>query len=184
MMLERARSALILVDYQGRLLAAISGVDAVMREAVFLANVARAVGVPVLCTEQNPERLGPTVPELKSLCDRTLAKMSFDASAEGLADLIRAAGEGIDQVVIAGCEAHVCGLQTALGLKQRGLQVFLVPAASGSRRPEDKSLAMQRLAHDGITLVNGEMVAFEWLGACTDPQFKAVQALIKEQPVN
>jgi nicotinamidase-related amidase len=183
MMLDRARSALVLVDYQGRLMPAICGGQAAIQEAVFLARVARAVDVPVVGTEQNPAGLGPNVEEVRALCEQTMPKMHFDAAADGLMDLLGSLGRQIEQVVVAGCEAHVCLMQTALGLQAAGLRVVVVPDACGSRRPADKALAMQRLAQSGTTHVSGEMAAFEWLRSCKDPQFEAVLQLVKERPV-
>ncbi len=180
---DRDRSALVLVDYQGRLMPRIDQGDTAVQEALFLARVANTLGVPVLGTEQNPRALGPNVDELRALCTHTLAKMHFDATTDGLLDLIRATGRPVAQVVVAGCEAHVCLMQTALGLLAAGLQVAVVPDACGSRRPSDKSLALQRLADEGARLVSSEMLAFEWLRSCEDPLFKALLPLIKSRPV-
>jgi nicotinamidase-related amidase len=182
-LLTRERSALLLVDYQARLMPLVAGGAAVVEEGLFLARVACALGVPVVGTEQNPAALGPNVTALRALCQPTLAKMHFDATADGLLDVLRATGRPVDQVVLAGCETHVCLLQTALGLQAAGLQVAVVPQACGSRRAADKALALQRLAQAGATLVSAEMVAFEWLRTCEDPHFKAVLALIKGRPV-
>ena len=183
MNLNRDRCVLVLVDYQGRLMPRIAGGEAAVQEALFLARVAQALDVPVLGTEQNPQALGPNVDELRALCRTTLAKMHFDATADGLLDLIQATGQAVDQVVVAGCEAHVCLMQTALGLLSAGLQVAVVPDACGSRRPSDKTQALQRLAAAGATLVSSEMLAFEWLRSCEYPLFKTVLALIKARPV-
>jgi len=182
MKLDRECSALVLVDYQGRLMPAIAGGEAAVREAVFLAQLARAVGVPVLGTEQNPQGLGPNVEAVRAWCDQTIPKMHFDATADGLVELLGATGRPPKQVVVAGCEAHVCLLQTALGLLAAGLQVAVVPDACGSRRPEDKALAMRRLEHSGATLVCSEMVAFEWLRTCEHGRFRQVLDLLKEAP--
>jgi nicotinamidase-related amidase len=181
-LLDATRCALVLVDYQARLMPFIHDGLVALQHGVFLAQVARALGVPVLGTEQNPQGLGPNDGAVRSLCEHTLVKLHFNASNDGLTELLRARRPQIAQVVVAGCEAHVCLTQTALGLLRDGLQVFVAPAACGSRRPEDKALAMQRLAHSGAVLVNGEMVAFEWLRTCTAPQFKSVLQLVKQLP--
>ena len=182
MMLERERSALVLVDYQRRLMPAIEAGETVIGQAVFLARVARELGVPVVGTEQNPAGLGPNDERVRALCERTLAKVHFDATADALEQHLRSLGRPIDQVVVAGCEAHVCLMQTALGLLRCGLRVVVVPPACGSRRAQDKALAMQRLTQSGALPASGEMVAFEWLRRCTDPKFRAVLELIKEPP--
>ena len=184
MKLVRERSALVLVDYQGRLMPAIADGQAAVQEAVLLARLARTVGVPVLGTEQNPQGLGPNVEEVRALCGQTVPKMHFDATADGLLEGLAATGQPVDEVVVAGCEAHVCLTQTVLGLLAAGLHVAVVPDACGSRRPADKALAMNRLERAGATLVCSEMVAFEWLRSCKDLHFKAVLALIKQRPVD
>jgi nicotinamidase-related amidase len=182
-MLDRNRCALVLVDYQARLMPALADGASVVDAGLFLARVAGALGVKVLATEQNPQSLGPNVDELRALSDHTLPKMHFDATADGLLDLLRSVDPGVKQVVVAGCETHVCLMQTALGLMAAGLATTVVPEACGSRRASDKALALQRLAASGATLASAEMVAFEWLRSASDPQFKTVLSLIKSRPV-
>lgn len=182
MLLDAAHAALVLVDYQARLMPAIHDAENAVRHALYLARVARAVGVPVVGTEQNPGGLGPNDERVRALCDATVGKMHFNACADGLLEVLQARGREVREVVVAGCEAHVCMMQTTLGLAEKGLRVFVVPAACGSRRPEDKALAMQRLAQAGVGLLAGEMVAFEWLRTCEHPRFKEVLNLVKELP--
>ncbi len=176
-LLSREHTALVLVDYQARLMPLVNGGEPVLAAGLFLAQVARTLGLPVVGTEQNPPSLGPNVAALRALCDTTLAKMHFDATADGLLGLLLA--RGARQVVLAGCETHVCLMQTALGLRAAGLHVAVVPEACGSRRPADKALALQRLSAAGVQLLSPEMVAFEWLRSASHPAFKAVQAMIK-----
>ena len=83
------------------------------------------------------------------------------------------------QLVLAGCEAHICVLQTALGLIDAGHEVIVVEDAVGSRRPENRLAALQRLARHGAEIVTTEMVIFEWLGAATNPAFKSALAIVK-----
>jgi nicotinamidase-related amidase len=176
--LDASRSTLVLVDYQARLMPAIHEGARVVAEALRLAEVAQILGVPVLGTEQNPQGLGPNVEALRQRCASTLAKMHFDACEDGLLDLIG----GAEEVVIAGCEAHVCLLQTVLGLRRAGRQVAVVAPACGSRSVLDRELALQRLHEAGALLVSTEMVVFEWLHSCRHPRFKDVLALIKTPP--
>lgn len=182
MLLDRHHAALVLVDYQARLMPVIQDADRIVRHALFLAEVARALGVPVWGTEQNPEALGPNDARVAAACDETLPKMHFSAVPDGLLEAVRARRPGVRQLVMAGCEAHVCLMQTALEAQAGGLQVVVVAEACGSRRAEDKALALQRMAAAGIVLASADMVAFEWLRACTDPAFREVLALIKARP--
>ena len=171
--------ALVLVDYQARLMPAIHAADAISATAVLLAQAARTLGIPVLGTEQYPDGLGANVTAIKAACDRTLSKTHFNACADGLLTALDEAHDHCDQVVIAGCEAHVCMLQTALGLLHAGKQVWVVENASGSRRASDHAAAMRRLEQAGATIVTHEMVLFEWLDDCQHPHFRDILALIK-----
>ena len=82
-------------------------------------------------------------------------------------------------IVLAGCEAHVCLLQTALDLLEDEFDVWVVTDACSSRTERNRDAAFDRLAGAGVELVTTEMVAFEWLRSAEHPEFKAVQALIK-----
>ncbi|CAD5372245.1 Isochorismatase [Rubrivivax sp. A210] len=177
----RRQGLLLLVDYQQRLMPAIHGGAQAVAEAIFLARLARLLGLAVMGTEQNPAGLGPNVAALRELCDTTLPKMHFDACRDGLVPALRAAAPQAREVVVAGCEAHVCLLQTVLGLRRAGFNVHVVADACGSRCAQDHGLAMRRLEGAGAVIVGAEMVAFEWLEACTDAQFRPALALIKQR---
>ncbi len=181
--IDAGGSSLVLVDYQARMMPAIHGADDVVAKALVLARAATLLGVPVLATEQNPDRLGPNTDALARLCAQTVPKTHFDACADGLLGALDAQGPGRGQVVIAGCEAHVCLLQTALGLLRAGRAVYVVENASGSRRPSDHAAAMRRLRHAGASIATHEMVLFEWLHDCRHPRFREVLALVKAEPL-
>ncbi|MFN0182556.1 MAG: isochorismatase family protein [Aquabacterium sp.] len=178
-----ATSALVLVDYQQRLMPALHEGDAAVARGLWLAAVAREIGVPVLGTEQNPDGLGPNLPAVRAACQRTLAKRHFDAAADGLAGALRDLPAAPTQVVVAGCEAHVCLMQTALGLHDAGFEVFVAADACASRRPGDRKLGLQRLGAAGCTMGSVEMLAFEWLQASDHPRFKALLPLLRQGPM-
>jgi nicotinamidase-related amidase len=180
MLLEAARSLLLIVDMQERLLPAMADAEAVVEGCRKLMAGAARLGVPVLVSEQYPQGLGPTVAPLKALAPAgaVLAKVHFSCAADpGIA--ARLAASGRDQVVIAGIEAHVCVAQTALALRRKGVGVAVAADAVSSRRRESVALALQRLATNGVELVNVEMALFEWLGAAGTPAFKDISALIR-----
>lgn len=178
--IDPTRCALVLVDYQARLVPAIHDADTVLAIALKLADVARELGIPVVGTEQNPAGLGPNVEAIRARCEATIAKTRFDACADGLVEWLRGRGDAIADVVIAGCESHVCLMQSALGLLRAGYRTWVVADACGSRFPADKALAMERLRGAGATLVSGEMVAFEWLVTCEHERFKPVLQRLKQ----
>jgi nicotinamidase-related amidase len=80
---------------------------------------------------------------------------------------------------VAGVEAHVCVLQTVLGLLRPGRRVFIVADAVGSRDPADKAAALDRASRNGAEVVTSEMVLFEWLRDARHPRFREVQKLLK-----
>ncbi len=200
MLLDAELSQLVLVDYQPRLMPAIFEGPLVLANAIKLAQMARLLQVPVAGTEQNPSKLGENAPELRSLCQHTLAKMQFSGVEEGLGEWLRPPVKPVagnarslpkhlqkpsnapterNSVVIAGCEAHVCLLQTALHLLEDEFDVWVVTDACSSRTERNRDAAFDRLAGAGAELVTTEMVAFEWLRSAEHAQFKAVQLLIK-----
>jgi len=199
MLLDADDSQLVLIDYQARLMPAIHDAAAVLANARRLAQMARWMGVPVWATEQNPDKLGGTDAALAPLCDRIVPKMAFGGADELLPLLAppAAAPRGNARslprhlqkpaapqpergtVVIAGCEAHVCLLQTALLLLEAEWDVWVVQDACGSRTERNRDAAYDRLAGAGCELVTTEMVGFEWLRDCQHPQFKPWQGLIK-----
>jgi len=176
--LTAAGSVLLLVDLQQRLMPAIHDGDAVVERARRLAEGARLLDVPTRATEQNPDGLGSTVAQLAGFPQLVLPKTSFGAVDEpGFATLLP---PGTREVVVAGCEAHVCVLQTVLGLLAEGeRRVVLVVDAIGSRNPADREIAIGRARAHGAEVVTSEMVLFEWLSDSTHPRFRDVQKLIK-----
>ncbi|SIQ85049.1 MULTISPECIES: isochorismatase family protein [unclassified Bosea (in: a-proteobacteria)] len=166
---------LVLIDFQARLMPAIDRAEAVLANAGRLLQAARLLGVRAVTTEQSPAKLGRTVPELGDV-GAVLAKTSFDACAEP-AFLDAVAGD--HELVVAGCEAHVCVLQTVLTLLAHRRRVVIVRDAVGSRRPESHEAALARMAAHGADIVTTEMVLFEWLRTADHPQFRAVSTLIR-----
>jgi nicotinamidase-related amidase len=201
MLIDSDDSQLILIDYQARLLPALSEGTAALANAVRLAQAARLLEVPAWGTEQYPEGLGATDLALRALLQRVFTKRSFSAVPDGLLDGLRppvparaggnarslpkhlqkpaAPDPGRQTLVVAGCEAHVCLLQTALDLVNEEFDVCVVTDACSSRTERNRDAAFDRLAGAGVELVTTEMVLFEWLRSSDHPHFKAVQALVK-----
>jgi nicotinamidase-related amidase len=200
-LIDVTESQLVLVDYQDRLMPAIFDNAAVLANAVRLGQAAQLLAVPTWGTEQNPAKLGANHPSVRALCRKTLPKMHFSAVSEGLGELLRppqrpaggnarslpkhlqkpaaAPAEERNTVVIAGCEAHVCLLQTALELLDEEFDVCVVTDACSSRTERNRDAAFDRLAGAGAELVTTEMVVFEWLRHCEADEFRAALALVK-----
>lgn len=174
--INRETSALLVVDFQSRLMPAIEDGAAVVANAQRLLDGARLLDVPVLFTEENAEGLGCTLPDLQAGAGNIAHKMTFDACR---APAFLAALPDRPDIVICGCETHVCVLQTALGLLAAGRRVFAVRDAVGSRRTESKDTAIRRLERNGAEIVTTEMVLFEWLTTAEDPRLDRILALVK-----
>lgn len=174
MLIKADQSLLLIIDIQERLAPAIHEGESVIAHNLWLTGVARRLDVPVLATVQYPRGLGATVPALAEMLapEEVVEKIHFSAVADGCLDELPALARR--QVVITGTETHVCVLQTALDLLGRGKEVFVVAEAVGSRRPEDKALALERLRQAGCVIVSREMVAFEWLHRAGTDLFRAV----------
>jgi len=205
MLLDAQECQLVLMDYQARLMPVMLDASAVVANAARLAQVAALMQVPVFATEQNPSRLGPTVDGLQAALRqaraRTLSKMQFSAVEEGLGEWLRPevqasqvpqgnarslpkhlqkpAASQRQSIVLAGCEAHICMLQTALDLVEDEFEVWVVTDACTSRTERNRDAAFDRLASAGVELVTTEMVAFEWLRSAEHPAFKAMLQLVK-----
>jgi nicotinamidase-related amidase len=180
MLIERDRSCLLVVDIQERLAPAMADPATVIRNAAVLMQAAGRLGVPVLVSEQYPQGLGRTVPDLRPLApvQAFVSKIDFSCAADpALSE--RIAQTGREQVVICGIEAHVCVLQSALGLQQQDYETFVVADAVSSRAPISRETALRRLGGNGVELVTTEMVVFEWLGKAGTPEFKELSKLIK-----
>jgi len=176
MLMRSEHSTLLLIDLQEKLMPAIAQGPNVVSQCVVLARVAGLLNIPVFATEQLPEKLGPNLEAVKKLCHRTLAKHHFDACPDGLVESLP---EGRPHIIIAGCETHVCMMQTALSLIDAGYTLWVVADATGSRNEFDRDLALDRLSTNGAHIVTVEMVAFEWLQHSKSNAFKDVQRLIK-----
>lgn len=176
-------SQLLIIDVQERLAGTMDAavLQSLVRNTNILIQAATALELPILRTEQYPKGLGPTLPEIaktlpagQSACDKTCFSCCGAAGIEAsVSDTVR------KQIVLTGMETHICVLQTALDLQQRGNQVFVVADAVCSRRKTNHKNALARLQQAGIVISNTESVLFEWLQDASHPQFKTLSRLIR-----
>lgn len=180
MLLSADQTLLLAIDIQERLLPAVHDGARVQRHAEILLQAANILRIPALLTEQYPKGLGATVAQIRTAAGHSpiLPKMHFSAWQD---HAIRAHIETLRRpsVVIAGVEAHVCVLQTALDMAGAGCRVAVVTDAISSRHPDSAAVARDRMAAAGIAPVTTEMCVFEWLGTASHPDFRTLSALIK-----
>lgn len=179
-MLDRNTTALLVIDYQEKLVPKILGIDAILGQAVKLIRFARELGIPILCTEQYPKGLGPTVDAVAAeLSDiPRMEKTAFGCLGDAaIAQAVRAAGKR--QLLLTGIETHVCVMQTALSALTEGYQVFVPRDAVGSRAESEYQAGLHRIEKAGAELVTTEMALFELLREAGTPEFKKALPLIK-----
>jgi nicotinamidase-related amidase len=174
--LERERTALVVVDVQEGFRKAVGEFESVARNAAVLVQGARVLGLPIVVTEQYPRGLGSTVPEVARHLEGVprLEKVVFSACrAEGF-DL-----DGRDQALVCGIETHVCVSQTAHDLLAGGVQVHVATDASSSRTAANRRVGLAKMERGGAVLSSVETALFELLGAAGSDEFKAIQGLVK-----
>jgi nicotinamidase-related amidase len=179
-LLDRNRSALVVIDVQEKLFPHIHEHERLLARIDLLISAAKLMNVPVIVTEQYPKGLGRTIGEIRQLLPEVqpLTKMDFScAPAPGFRELVSSLNR--DQLVLAGIEAHICVAQSALDLSSLGQKVIVVADATSSRRPMDAQVAWRRMEQSGLTVSTAEAVVFEWLRRAGTDEFKALQPKLK-----
>ena len=173
-------TALLVVDMQEKLLPKIMQAGEVLRNASFLVNAAKVLGVPVLATEQYPKGLGPTVEPIRGFLTTVWEKQTFSAVGEGGAlDFLKS--DARIKVVVVGIEAHICVMQTVLDLLNQGFHVFVCVDAVSSRYAIDVKIALKRMQQAGAILVTAEACVYEWLETSANPAFKEISGMVQER---
>jgi nicotinamidase-related amidase len=180
-LMNREDSALLVVDMQEKLLAVVPNRARLVWNARRLLDAAAALGVAIAGTEQYPDRLSPTVPELKERIGSAPDKLCFSACVCGEI-FERWKNEGRYRVLVVGIETHVCVLQSALDLAAAGFQTYVAVDAAGARNAVDHETALRRMESAGVILTTTETAMFEWCRTSEAPEFKRISALAKESP--
>jgi nicotinamidase-related amidase len=172
----------MLIDVQTRLCPVMppDAMGTVIKNIQRLIQGAQLLNIPLWVTEQYPEKLGETLPELQALLPEytpRVGKLAFSAWHETA--LQESSVSVAPQVVLFGLETHICVLQSALDALASGKQVFVVEDAVISRNDANRHNAIARLQASGCIITNTESVLFEPMKDAKHPQFKAISALIR-----
>lgn len=177
-MLEVDLAALVVVDVQEKMLAAIGSAPTarIVEKIKGLIAAAQALDIPILWTEQYPEGLGPTEPAVRKAMPDGLAVIEKTPCSCWRDEAFRAAlqATGREHILLAGLETHVCIQQTALDLFRVDYAVFVAEDAIGSRCENDHVLAVGRMARAGVQVGSVETLLFELIGRCDHPKFKDI----------
>lgn len=181
----RDDTLLLVVDIQQRLAPQVAGHAALIGRTLALLDAAALFGVPALATEHCADRIGPLLDPVRArFADGEVVTKTCFGAADHPEFVARVQATGRGRIVLAGMEAHVCVMQTALGLQALGFQTGVVVDAAGSRaaRALDRDLALQRMQQAGCALLGTETLLFEWCGRGDDPHFRDVLRAVKALP--
>lgn len=177
--LDPERTALLVVDVQKKLLPHIHEAPSLLRRATRLVDGFRGLHLPILVTEQYPQGLGPTVPQLAQRLEHVqiIEKLRFSACVDPVLEQLQA--RGVRSVAVCGIEAHVCVMQTVMDLLDGGFTTAVALDAIGSRRPQDAAAAEQRMIRAGALPATVESVLFELTVEARGERFKAIRGLVR-----
>jgi len=179
-LMSRGDTALLVVDVQEKLMPAIHDGPRVTWNVRRLIDAAKAVGLPVVGTEQYPEGLGKTLPEIAERMGPLPSKRTF--SCGGCPEVFESLrAQGVYKILVVGFECHVCVAQTVFDLLADGWRVYVAVDAVGSRFELDCRTALDRMDSAGATLTTAEAVMFEWCETADSPTFKAIRRLALER---
>jgi len=174
------KCCLAIIDIQGKLAQLMYDKHRLFRNSVILLKTARILQIPILYTQQCPENLGPTIPQIAKLLSdcEPINKATFSCCGhEQFNDKL--SGLNRRQVLLCGIEAHICIYQTAVDLIENGWDVSVIADAVSSRKLQNKEIALSKLAHIGTNIISTEMLVFELLKTAEHPKFKQIAKLIK-----
>jgi nicotinamidase-related amidase len=174
-------TGLLVVDVQQKLVNLIDGHARIVWNIGRLIDGARLLDLPVLATEQYPQGLGPTTPELAGKLDRVFDKTAF--SCGGCAALCQELQSlGRKKWLVCGIEAHVCIQQTVLDLLAEGFRIYIAADATGSRAAIDYQIALRRMESCGAILTTVEAALFEWCQDSKRAEFKQISQMVRQMP--
>jgi len=179
-MLKIDNTALLIVDIQGNLAHLMHGKELLFKNVQKLIKGIQILGIPILWVEQNPQGLGPTIPEIADILKniQPISKMSFSSCRN---DRFLKALNALNrkQVLIAGIETHICVYQTSAELVDIGYDVQVVTDAVSSRNMTNKEIGLQRMRDSGVSLTSVETALFELLKVAEGEQFREILKIVK-----
>ena len=179
-MLTVENSLLVVIDVQGTLAQKMHDKPSFIENLKKLIKGAQILNVPILVTEQIPQKLGPTLPEIAALFPdfQPIPKASFSCCGEP-EFMKKFNAIGRTQILLAGIEAHVCVYQTAIELKSLGCEVHLLADCVSSRTAENKLTAIERMKTEGVKLTTAEMALFELMKIAEGDKFREMVKVVK-----
>ncbi len=171
-------NALIIIDIQEKIIRPIFNKDSIIKNIKKLINAYQILEENIFISEQNPLKLGETIPELLPKARfKKIEKMEF--SLANIQDFLNELkNKKISNLIVCGIETHICIQQTALDCLQKGFEVTLISDAMGSRNKIDHKIALQRMNQSGAILTTTESIIFELCKTAERKEFKEIRNII------
>ncbi len=171
-------NALLIIDVQEKIIRPIFNKNSIITNIRKLIDAYQILEENIFISEQNPLKLGVTIPELLPIAGfRKIEKMEFSLAniQEFLKEL---KNKKITNLIVCGIETHICIQQTVLDCLQKGLEVILISDAMGSRNRVDHEIALQRMTQSGAILTTTESIIFELCKTADRKEFKEIRNII------
>ena len=179
-MLKLDNIVLVIIDVQGKLSQLMYDKEILFDNLVKIIKGAHVLEIPIIWNEQNPQKLGPTISEIKNLLVnlQPIPKISFSCCGnENFMNKLKT--ENRKQVLIVGIETHVCVYQTTMDLLNLGYEVHVVVDAVSSRTKGDKQIGLEKMKTLGANLTSVETALFELLRVAEGDKFKMISKIVK-----
>ncbi|MDO4434420.1 MAG: isochorismatase family protein [Alysiella sp.] len=179
MSLNQKNTLVLVVDIQERLMPVLYEATVFAAACRRLLTGAELLELPVIVTEQYPKGLGQTIADIRlaSKDAPVFEKTRFSAYTEEVQAALK--DQQVENIIVIGCETHICILQTTLDLQQAGYQVYLPQECVTSRILENKDNGLNQAQQAGAIVSNIESLLFQILQDAKHPQFKAISKLIQ-----
>lgn len=179
---EINRTVILFIDMQDKFIPVMPDdiQNTIARQKILLQG-AKLLQVPVVVTEQYPQGLGQTIPEITEILDTAwpiYEKSTF--SSLGPSEVrMELEKKSINTVVIVGIEAHVCVLQSALDSLGKGLQTIILKDAVNSRKSIDKETGLETAKSAGVHFMTVESLLFMLMQDSKHPAFREISKLLR-----
>ena len=171
-------NALLIIDVQEKIINPIFNKDLIIKNIKKLIDAYQILEENIFLSEQNPLKLGGTIPELFPIAGfRKIEKMEFSLAKLG-EFLKELKNKKITNLIVCGIETHICIQQTVLDFLQKGFEVLLISDAMGSRNRVDHEVALQRMTQSGAILTTTESIIFELCKTADRKEFKEIKNII------
>lgn len=169
----------ITIDIQQRLIPVLHESENFIQQNIKMIHGLNALGVKIVLTEQYPKGLGATLPEIDELLVDVpkFEKTQFSALTDEVHEIL--VKQNVTNVILLGCETHVCVLQTALALREKNFNVYVPQECVTSRTLDNKNNGLAQIQAAGGVISNTESVLFQLLGDAKHPSFKTISKLIQ-----